>query len=124
MASTKYHVDFSFCPSRIQIKNAARKEILKAWQERWPAGSKARWIYSFLSKVDYKRMNADFFLNQVLTGHGVFPCHQSRFFGKDPQWPCIRAEGSIFQVLLECQKCAYLRQSWPSNLQSKELTEN
>ncbi|GBM01163.1 hypothetical protein AVEN_27259-1 [Araneus ventricosus] len=34
MTSTKDHADFSFCPSRIQIKNAARREILEAWQQR------------------------------------------------------------------------------------------
>ncbi|GBM18004.1 hypothetical protein AVEN_13134-1 [Araneus ventricosus] len=34
MASIKDHVDFSFCPSRIQIKIAARIEILDAWQQR------------------------------------------------------------------------------------------
>ncbi|GBM50463.1 hypothetical protein AVEN_218481-1 [Araneus ventricosus] len=72
MASTKDHVDFSFCPSRGQIKNAAQKEILEAWQERWSSGSKARWTYSLLSKVDYKRTKGDFFLIQVLRAMALF----------------------------------------------------
>ncbi|GBM42953.1 hypothetical protein AVEN_140830-1 [Araneus ventricosus] len=61
MASTKDHVDFSFCPSSIQIKNAARREILEAWQQYWSGSSNARWIYALLSKVAYKRMFGDFF---------------------------------------------------------------
>ncbi|GBN63214.1 hypothetical protein AVEN_186663-1 [Araneus ventricosus] len=72
MASTKDPVDFSFSPSRIQIKNAARREILEAWQQRWSGSSNATWTYSLLSKVDYKRIYGDFFLNHVVTGHGVF----------------------------------------------------
>ncbi|GBM56656.1 hypothetical protein AVEN_250266-1 [Araneus ventricosus] len=104
LASTKDHVDFSFCPSRIQIKNAARREILEAWQQRWSGSSNARRTYSLLSKVDSKRIYGDFFLNQVSTGHGAFPCHHASLFGKDPQRPCRRADGSIFHVLFECQK--------------------
>ncbi|GBM98358.1 hypothetical protein AVEN_273385-1 [Araneus ventricosus] len=65
----------------------------------------------------------DFFLNQVFTGHGVFPCHQARLFVKDPQCTCRRADGSIFHVLFECQKLTHLRQSWPRNWQRKELTD-
>ncbi|GBN82257.1 hypothetical protein AVEN_237035-1 [Araneus ventricosus] len=121
MTSTKDHVDFSFSPSRIQIKNAARREILEAWQQLWSGSSNARWTYSLLSKVDYKRMYGDFYLNQVFTGHGVFPCHQAHLFGKDPRCPCRRADDSIFHVLFQCQKLAHLRQSWPRNWQSKEL---
>ncbi|GBN57061.1 hypothetical protein AVEN_195158-1 [Araneus ventricosus] len=101
MASTKSHMNCSFCLSRIQIKNAARREILEAWQQRWSGSSNATWTYSLLSKVDYKRMYGDFFLIRVVTGHDVFPCHQARLFGKDPQYPCRRAYGYVFRVLFE-----------------------
>ncbi|GBM60414.1 hypothetical protein AVEN_206652-1 [Araneus ventricosus] len=68
---------------RIQIKYASRKEILEAWQERWSSGSKARWTYSLLSRVDYKRMNGDFFLHQVYTGR--YPLSSSsRFRQRSP----------------------------------------
>ncbi|GBL75255.1 hypothetical protein AVEN_194485-1 [Araneus ventricosus] len=67
MASTKDRVDFSLCLSRIQIKNATRREILEAWQQRWSGSSNARWTYSLLSKVDHRRIYGDFFLNQVFT---------------------------------------------------------
>ncbi|GBO38627.1 hypothetical protein AVEN_171765-1 [Araneus ventricosus] len=77
MASTKDHVDFSFCPSGIQIKYAARRKILEAWQQRWSGSSNASWTYSMLSKVDTKRIYGDFFLSQVFTCNGVFPCHQA-----------------------------------------------
>ncbi|GBO05350.1 hypothetical protein AVEN_162365-1 [Araneus ventricosus] len=70
MASTKDHVDFSFSPSRIQIKNAAAREILEAWQQSLSGSSNARWTYSLLSKVDYKRMYGDFFL--ILSSRGYF----------------------------------------------------
>ncbi|GBM17204.1 hypothetical protein AVEN_1973-1 [Araneus ventricosus] len=123
MASTKDPVDFSFSPSRIQIKNAARREILEAWQQRWSGRSNATWTYSLLSKVDYKRMYGDFFLIQVVTGHDVFPYHQARLFGKDLQYPCRRADGSIFRVLFECQKLSHLRQFRPRNCQRKELKD-
>ncbi|GBN50906.1 hypothetical protein AVEN_149586-1 [Araneus ventricosus] len=123
MASTKDHVDFSFCPFRIQIKNVARKEILEAWQQRFSGSSDASRTYSLLSKADYKRIYGDFFLNQVFMGHGVFPCYQACLFGKDPQCPCRSADGSIFHVFFECQKLTHLRQSWPRNWQGKELKD-
>ncbi|GBN46972.1 hypothetical protein AVEN_128696-1 [Araneus ventricosus] len=79
--------------------------IMKAWQEHWSSGSKARLTYSLLEKVDHKRMNGDFFLNQDFTGHGVFPSHQARFLGKDPQCPCGRGEGPVFYALLPIHPC-------------------
>ncbi|GBM05539.1 hypothetical protein AVEN_94812-1 [Araneus ventricosus] len=78
------HVDFSVCPSRIQIKNSARKEILQACQESWFNGSKAIWTYSLLGKEYYKRVNGVLFLNQVFTGQGVFPRHILAFLARIP----------------------------------------
>ncbi|GBL88847.1 hypothetical protein AVEN_158958-1 [Araneus ventricosus] len=107
---------------KIQIKNAAQREILEAWQQRWSGSSNARWTYLLLSKVDSKRIYGDFFLNQVFTGHGVFPCHQARLFRKDPQCLYRRADGSIFHVLFEL-KMNHFRQSWPRIWQGKELKD-
>ncbi|GBO41072.1 hypothetical protein AVEN_25169-1 [Araneus ventricosus] len=119
----KDHVDFSFCPSRIQIKISTRREILEARQQRWSGSSNARWTYLLLRKVDYKRMFGDFFLNQVFTSHDVFPYYQARPSRKHAQCPCRRFDGSIFHVLFECQKLAHLRQSWALNWQRKELKD-
>ncbi|GBO07530.1 hypothetical protein AVEN_58803-1 [Araneus ventricosus] len=71
---------------KIQIKNAAPREILEAWQQRWSGSSNARWTYSLLSKVDYKRIYGDFFLNQFSTGHGVFPFFDTHGGPAYPKW--------------------------------------
>ncbi|GBL95253.1 hypothetical protein AVEN_37715-1 [Araneus ventricosus] len=70
----------SFVPSRNQIRNELNKIIKDLWQNRWNDSKNARWIKNLIDKVNVDRLYGDFYINQILTAHGVFREHQARFF--------------------------------------------
>jgi len=41
-----------------------------------------RSTYAIIPRISLNRLQQDFFVNQVLTGHGAMGAHQARLFGK------------------------------------------
>ncbi|GBN88016.1 hypothetical protein AVEN_114817-1 [Araneus ventricosus] len=68
----------SFVPSRNQIRNEGNKIIKDLWQNRWNDSKNARWTKNLIDKVNVDRLYGDFYINQILTAHGVFREHQAR----------------------------------------------
>lgn len=52
--------------------------------------------------VNVKKIYSDFYLNQIITGHGIFPEYQSKMFNKTDLCLCEQAVGSIEHVIKDC----------------------
>ncbi|GBM56948.1 hypothetical protein AVEN_82438-1 [Araneus ventricosus] len=60
------------------------------------------------------RLSADFYYNQIITGHGIFGAFQNRMFGKDCKCQCGEDE-TIKHVLMECPVWAQQRDKLPKS---------
>nr|XP_042906294.1 uncharacterized protein LOC122270937 [Parasteatoda tepidariorum] len=73
-------VDHYYPLSKPQINYRLRQVSNAIWQDRWSTTTNGRHTYIFYQMVKENRLPSDFFLNQFLTGHGVFGEHQARLF--------------------------------------------
>lgn len=71
---------------------------MNVWQVRWNNFTKGRWTWDLVPKVNLKRILSDFYLNQVLTYHGVFPEFQAKRFGKSNLCICGDGVGTLEHV--------------------------
>lgn len=62
-----------------EIGKILRAEAMRRWEYRWNHSQKGRRTYYFYPEVDESRIEADFYCNQILTGHGALGPHQRRF---------------------------------------------
>ncbi|GBO19274.1 hypothetical protein AVEN_101680-1 [Araneus ventricosus] len=91
----KQEIDFYFCKPKQQRKTEMRKNIRQNCQILWDHSSKSKQVKRLFDMVDEKRVLGDFYLNQIITGHGAFKTHQNRFFGKSPWCFCEKDEGTF-----------------------------
>ncbi|GBO01676.1 hypothetical protein AVEN_160077-1 [Araneus ventricosus] len=69
----------------------------------WNDSKNARWTKNLIDKVNVDGPYGDFYINQILTGHGVFREHQARFFRKTSLCSCGQGTGSVLHVIKECE---------------------
>lgn len=69
--------------TRAQIKKEERQRTLEAWQRRWSASTKGRWTHRLMPNIgvwiNRRHGDLDFYLTQLLTGHGCFRYYLHRF---------------------------------------------
>lgn len=120
-ATTKSEVDVEVALTVRQVRSQIQTVSLSEWQERWDESDKGRTTHSVFPKVSLKRVQGDFFMNQVLTGHGVFGSHQNRIFGSDPTCiSCGVSESSTRHVLCDCPTWRSLREKhFPKDYQAR-----
>uniref|UniRef100_A0A6M2DQW1 Putative 115 kDa protein in type-1 retrotransposable element n=1 Tax=Xenopsylla cheopis TaxID=163159 RepID=A0A6M2DQW1_XENCH len=65
-----------------EARTRTRKESLEEWQRRWQASDKGRWTARLIPNIkawlDRKHGEIDFYLTQMLTGHGSFNAYLFR----------------------------------------------
>ncbi|GBN65876.1 hypothetical protein AVEN_223673-1 [Araneus ventricosus] len=93
------------------------------WQNRWNDSKKARWTKNLINKVNVDRLYGDFYINQILTAHGVFREHLTRFFEKTSLCSFGQEMGSVLHVIKECEIWISYRKNWPSGWQSMSLKD-
>lgn len=115
-ATRKQRVDINTKLSWRTIRNLLKKEALTQWQTYWNNSSKGRRTFDLIKEVSLGRCFTDFFLVQVITGHGVFPAHQARLFGKSDRCPYDRDTGTVEHFVFHCSNFNELRRrSFPRN---------
>ncbi|GBM73974.1 hypothetical protein AVEN_121786-1 [Araneus ventricosus] len=122
-ATEKDLIDDEFFQPARQLRNASNQNIRENWQARWLDSRKGIWIKTFYEKVDAKRICGDFYLNQVLTGHGVFCSFQASMFGKSAKCQCGQNIESVSHVIFECELWRDLRSEWSKSWKNKDLKE-
>lgn len=76
---------------------------MSKWQERWSNSETGQVAHESFPRVDTWRLQDDFYMNQVQTGHGAFGDHQARFFQKNPTCFCVTGESND-QPLAVCMR--------------------
>ncbi|GBM15934.1 hypothetical protein AVEN_270604-1 [Araneus ventricosus] len=111
-ATEKQEIDFYFCETKQQRKTEVKKNIRQNWQILWDHSSKGKQVKKLFDKVDEKRVLGDFYLNQIITGHGAFKTYQNRFFGKSPWCFCGKDEGTVEHTILKCDAWQNIRDTY------------
>lgn len=115
-ATEKINIDIVVGFSKIQIKNLGNKEKLKIWQDHWTNSEKGRHTYSIFSSVSTHRVIGNFYINQLLTGHGSNAMYQNKFHNKSNICICEDTLGSIQHIIFECPLLAEIRNKYfPKN---------
>ncbi|GBM30740.1 hypothetical protein AVEN_30570-1 [Araneus ventricosus] len=115
-ATTRSQIDINVKYSKTWLKNSLNKFIVNNWQLRWENSRNARYTFGLFPEVSLDRCYGDFFLNQFLTGHGVFSIHQSKFYGKSDQCNCGLDKGTITHYLFGCPNFGHIRREFfPNN---------
>lgn len=123
-ATKRQDIDINIKYSKKWLKNHLQKITVARWQLRWELSPKARFTFGLLPQVSVHRCFGDFFLNQFLTGHGVFPVYQMKFFGKSDLCYCERDQGTITHYLYGCPLFHQIRQGYfPSDFSRLGLME-
>ncbi|GBL73239.1 hypothetical protein AVEN_159294-1 [Araneus ventricosus] len=86
-----------------------RKNIRQNWQASWDHSSKGKQVKKLFDKVDERRVLRDFYLNQIIKGHGAFKNYENRFFGKSPWFFCGKDEGTVEHNILKCDEWQDIR---------------
>ncbi|GIX79775.1 putative 115 kDa protein in type-1 retrotransposable element R1DM [Caerostris darwini] len=96
--------------------NFIKKEIVAAWQDRWSNSSKGREVFTLFPEVKISRIQGDFLINQLITGHGCLGVYQERFFGVSGTCPCGHPSEDRIHLIFDCpQWNNYREKSFPRN---------
>ncbi|GIX87697.1 RNase H domain-containing protein [Caerostris darwini] len=118
-ATTQQSIDIATSINIHVVKNLIKRELMVNWQHRWDSSTKGRSVYSLFPKVSTNRVQGDFFLNQLITGHGALAIYQQRFFGKTANCRCGHPIEDIHHIIYVCPLWDSIREKFfPRNFQS------
>lgn len=72
----KEEVDILYIPSKTFIRKDLLSTHITVWQDRWNNSTKGRNVWEYIPIVNLEKLYSDFFLNQIITGHGIMPAFQ------------------------------------------------
>lgn len=84
------------------IKTSIRRDTLGQWQDEWEEETTGRRTFGYFPKISLKRLQANHYLNQFLTGHGVQGEYQARFHHKSPDCATCHTTKTIEHLVLHC----------------------
>ncbi|GIY54772.1 uncharacterized protein CDAR_391081 [Caerostris darwini] len=121
---TKKAVIDSFHRLPISFIKKKLKEINKTtWQQQWLASNKGRDVYQLCPTINLNRIHGNFYLNQIITGHGAIGTHQSRFFNANPVCLCGAEEDKI-HIVYNCKQWTKIRKKFfPMNYQQQTFLQ-
>ncbi len=97
------------------IRNEERETSLNEWQERWDRSTKGRWTHRLIPHVETwterQHGDIDYYLCQILSGHGCFRAYLFKFKHDDsPECPsCAGVIEDAEHVCFECPRFDYDR---------------
>jgi len=81
--SANIHAGSTGVATAESLRKRCRELTIATWQERWVNSSKGRWTYKLIPELQRwlgrKHGHVDFYLTQLLTGHGCFKYYLNRF---------------------------------------------
>ncbi|GIX87701.1 uncharacterized protein CDAR_617001 [Caerostris darwini] len=111
-ATTKDTIDIDMDFDIPFVKKLLKNELNRLWQIRWSASTKGREVFALLSTVRTARIQGDFFINQLFTGHGAIGLHQERFFRKSSSCSCGQQLEDQNHVIYSCTKWIHIRNAY------------
>ncbi|GIY87044.1 RNase H domain-containing protein, partial [Caerostris darwini] len=104
------------------IKYLINKDISQEWKDRWSHSIKGRDVYHLFQNVTIKRVQGDFYLNQIITGHGSIGAYQARLFDKDPSCMCGHSFEDRVHIIYHCPQWDEIRKRFfPKNYKEIKL---
>lgn len=92
-----------------RCRSDLRRVVMEEWQRRWNDSEKGRWTYRWMPSVDERLDRSwiypDYYVTQMLTGHGDFR-EKLRSFGLSEEGSCRCGEGeeTADHVLRTCKR--------------------
>ena len=94
----------------VKTDEQLEEEALMEWQRRWDASANGRWTHQCVPNIatwiNRKFGDLNYFLTQVLTGHGDFQTYLCRI-GKAPSPTClfcdVHPEDTVEHTVMECK---------------------
>ncbi|GIY99113.1 uncharacterized protein CEXT_180371 [Caerostris extrusa] len=94
------------------LKIFLQQDTLQQWQVGWNSSLKGRAVFDLCPKVHLKRLHGNFYINQLITGHGALAQYQGKFFGKDDFCSCGKAVEDRLHLVFHCKRWQGLRDKW------------
>ena len=83
-----------------RARTLCRRNTIQLWQLRWSTSKKGRWTYNLIPNIEQwlnrKHGEVDFYLTQILTGHGCFRSYLYRFKRADSPY-CTFCKNNIIE---------------------------
>lgn len=125
-----YEQRISSAPSRSQDREEARRMSLIKWQAEWDASTKGRWTYRLIARLDSwinrKHGETNYYLTQLLSGHGCYREYLHRFGHEEsPECPngCKIVENAE-HVFFQCPRFEADRAELERALEGSVTPEN
>ncbi|GIX78257.1 RNase H domain-containing protein [Caerostris extrusa] len=90
------------------IKNLIKNDIIQEWKDRWRHSQKGE-TFLLSSECKHQKGSGDFFLNQIITGHGTIGAYQTRLFDKDPSCVCGHSFEDRSHIIYDCPEWEKIR---------------
>ncbi|GIY73321.1 RNase H domain-containing protein [Caerostris darwini] len=91
------------------VKRLLHKHTMAEWQTRWLQSIEGREVFELYKEVKENRIQGDFFLNQLITGHGTIGTHQARIFNKSPSCQCGHPTEDRKHIIYQCPQWNNIR---------------
>lgn len=107
-----------------------RAITLERWQRRWDAASTGRWTHRLIPDIvewlSRKHGEVDYYLTQLLTGHGCFRAYLARFkLEEQSSCPtCTAIDETVEHVFFYCPRFGNEKEELDKILGQKSLPEN
>ena len=115
--------------NRTQIKEE-RVQTLKRWQLRWDSSANGRWTHRLIPDIatwhERGHGEVEFYVTQLLTGHGNFRAYLHRFgLDTSPSCPsCATEDESAEHIFFLCPRFTVEREQLNCSLQTRATPEN
>ena len=111
-------------------KASERVSTLNEWQRRWDSSEKGRWTYRLIPSIE-KWINrghgeTNYYLTQLLSGHGCFGAYLHRFKHTDnPECPaCKGLQEDVEHIFFQCPRFEKTRKELSDILGQRPTPEN
>ncbi|GIY79608.1 RNase H domain-containing protein [Caerostris darwini] len=123
IATTHNTIDINVPLNIATLKKKLNKEIMTEWQTHWSNTTKGREVFALLPEVKTARLQGDFLINQLITGHGTLGKYQARFFNKTSICDCGHQQEDRTHIIYDCPLWKDIRSKFfPTNF--KDSTQS
>lgn len=115
---------------RRTIAEESRTVSMERWQRLWDSSFKGRWTHRLIPNISgwttRQQGEVDYYLTQLLTGHGAFKAYRYRFkLEEEPTCPdCQPAREDAEHVFFHCTRFSEERATVQQNLSQQLSPEN
>ncbi|GIY23216.1 RNase H domain-containing protein [Caerostris darwini] len=123
-ASTKNEIDLPISLSLNYVKSVVFKAITSDWQQQWSISEKGRPVHELCPNISIHRLHGNYFLNQVITGHGAIANYQHKFFSSSTVCSCGTEIEDREHLIYRCENWTATRGKYfPKNFLNRTLIQ-